>query len=160
MLLEGSPTELASALTPHSLICSNGRQRSARVLQDYKSLPSRCFPGHPPLNKRQSVLWRLLKRIRIKTGLRIATPIQGTVVTNVTTAKANGLARREATSGRRIPQVEQWETVLLNFDRVDYIWAIQLVEDAAKAQGILADAYRITSFPNKALSLSSEICLW
>ncbi|KAG0425389.1 hypothetical protein HPB47_027447 [Ixodes persulcatus] len=50
--------------------------------------------------------------------------------------------RQSATAapGRRITQVEQWETVLLSSDPADQNWAIQLAEDAARAQGPLADA--------------------
>ncbi|KAG0440312.1 hypothetical protein HPB47_016335 [Ixodes persulcatus] len=45
-----------------------------------------------------------------------------------------------AAPGRRITQVEHWETVLLNSDPADQNWAIQLAEDAARAKGLLADA--------------------
>ncbi|KAM7315714.1 hypothetical protein ISCGN_005497 [Ixodes scapularis] len=43
-------------------------------------------------------------------------------------------------AGRRITQAEQWETVLLSSDPADQNWVIQLAEDAARAQGLLADA--------------------
>ena len=126
-------------------------QGSARVLEGhYKSLSTgraRFPPAHPSLNKRQSVVWRLLQTNSYPNPVTYSYCYPGQYSDKCHKCRdradlANILwaCPQATTPGRRITQVEQWETVLLSSDPADQIWAIQLAEDAARAQGLLADA--------------------
>lgn len=133
----------------HSLRCS-GRDRLVSyrdITNHYRLERTRFPPAHPTLSKWQSVAWRLLQTNSYPNPVAYSHCYPGQYSDKCHRCKDRAdLAHmlwacpQATTLGRNIATVEQWETVLLSSDPADQVWAIQLAEDAARAQGLLADA--------------------
>ncbi|XP_042147436.1 uncharacterized protein LOC121836568 [Ixodes scapularis] len=133
----------------HSLRCS-GKDRLVSyrdITNHYRMGQGRFPPAHSSQNKRQSVVWRLLQTNSHLNPVTYSYCYSGQYSYKSHKCKERAdLAHtlwacpQAVAPGRRITQVEQWETVLLSSDPADQNWAIQLAEDAARAQGLLADA--------------------
>lgn len=113
----------------------------------YRLERARYPPAHPSLSKRQSVVWRLLQTNSYPNPVAYSHCYPGQFSDKCRRCKERAdlahilWACPQATpQSRKISSNEQWETVLLSSDPANQVWAVQLAEDAARTQGLLADA--------------------
>lgn len=126
----------------------SGRDRMVsyrEITNHYRFERARYPPAHPSLNKRQSVVWRLLQTNTYPNPVAYSHYYPGQYSGMCALCKDRAdlshilWACPQATQeGRKIANDEQWETVLLSSDPKDQLWAVQLAENAARAQGLLA----------------------
>lgn len=142
-------TDRADGPSDAELVPMSGRDRLlwySDIIGHYRLGRARFPPAHPSLSKRHSVVWRLLQTHSYPNPLVYSYCYPGRYSPQCHRCQERAdLAHmlwqcpQAITNGRTITNSEQWETVLLSSSPEDQLWAVQLAEDAARAQGLTAD---------------------
>lgn len=143
-------TDRADVNLDEGFVLLSGRGRLVSysdITKHYRLARARFPPAHPSLTKRQSVVWRLLQTNSYTSPVVYSYCYPGRYSSEGHRCQERAdLAHmlwqcpQASALGRNINNSEQWETLLRSSDPEDQLWAVQLAEDAARAQGLMADA--------------------